>query len=659
MRSTLFAPLCIVVMSFVWSPFALRADVDKGDYVAYVDVPYDVAAGTANVFSIGGKKCSITGLVVGLVTKSYADAVEEYEAKYEEVKSILASSRDDGTGLSKAVQLAAASSWKTIVDNALRQGGAEQVRENTRYMKAVSDAIKKETDDRKAQNAAYKAERDNVVGEWKNTYQVWISASKSVSADLMSMRSDVNALKQSTSSELEKVNDRLSQLAQKSDKTEQEVSEMQSLKEQIAQLNTVKTMAELASTKAQEALAEAQKAAVDAYNMNYNITNSIDNITTWLGFKELNGEQLFGQFMTPQLFKQGLDKNGEAAAKKDYYDLKNQTYLTMLSDAGIIPLLTKDGVTRWTELAGKEPNVYMLYDKGESDKKEGLALTGVAKDKLLPIADWVDGTTITINDEGKYTTDANVGATIEAWLNKNKSSGIKGELKGAAAKKGDDNLWSTNNVLNPANPAFDKSNRNNIWNLLAYCGDSDVSPKDAAEGGGSTKALNSIQFLGSYSEAFGNAFSLYGFYKAKSGMFPYVEGADTENTLLWKMELEGGSERDAYSSGNLPDTIEVVKVSDDDSEVVEAEKRRILSLKGFDTAGVGQVAYKKSETELGWTGTDCFKFVGTDGGDGVVVGSGSTTNTVTFASASDSNVKVNVEKSGDDGVKITIGVYYK
>ena len=57
-------------------------------------------------------------------------------------------------------------------------------------------------------------------------------------------------------------------------------------------------------------------------------------------------------------------------------------------------------------------------------------------------------------------------------------------------------------------------------------------------------------------------------------------------------------------------------------------------------------------------GGSALKFVGTDGGDGVVVGSGSTTNTVTFASASDSNVKANVEKSGS-GVKVTIGVYYK
>ncbi len=52
------------------------------------------------------------------------------------------------------------------------------------------------------------------------------------------------------------------------------------------------------------------------------------------------------------------------------------------------------------------------------------------------------------------------------------------------------------------------------------------------------------------------------------------------------------------------------------------------------------------------------RYVGTDGED-VVLGSGSRTNTVTFASAEDSNVKVGVTQDGVSGVKITIGVYYK
>jgi hypothetical protein len=52
------------------------------------------------------------------------------------------------------------------------------------------------------------------------------------------------------------------------------------------------------------------------------------------------------------------------------------------------------------------------------------------------------------------------------------------------------------------------------------------------------------------------------------------------------------------------------------------------------------------------------KFIGTDG-NSVVVGSGAETNDVLFASRSDSDVQVDVERHGNKGVKISIGVYYK
>lgn len=52
------------------------------------------------------------------------------------------------------------------------------------------------------------------------------------------------------------------------------------------------------------------------------------------------------------------------------------------------------------------------------------------------------------------------------------------------------------------------------------------------------------------------------------------------------------------------------------------------------------------------------KFVGTDGGEGVV-GSGAVTNTVTFASATNSAVTVSVTQPSAGNVTITIGVYYK
>lgn len=57
-------------------------------------------------------------------------------------------------------------------------------------------------------------------------------------------------------------------------------------------------------------------------------------------------------------------------------------------------------------------------------------------------------------------------------------------------------------------------------------------------------------------------------------------------------------------------------------------------------------------------GGGALKFIGTDNAE-ITVGSGSTTNEIKFASASDSNVRVNCTRRGTDGVTVTIGVYYK
>ena len=71
-------------------------------------------------------------------------------------------------------------------------------------------------------------------------------------------------------------------------------------------------------------------------------------------------------------------------------------------------------------------------------------------------------------------------------------------------------------------------------------------------------------------------------------------------------------------------------------------------------------------TTLAWAeGGGCaFAFWGNEGTatsrqTAIIVGSGSTTNGVQFASASDSNVKVDCASDGNGGVTITIGVYYK
>lgn len=88
---------------------------------------------------------------------------------------------------------------------------------------------------------------------------------------------------------------------------------------------------------------------------------------------------------------------------------------------------------------------------------------------------------------------------------------------------------------------------------------------------------------------------------------------------------------------------------------------------GYSSAEVGTIP-KKSETGFDWVVADfgsAIKIVGTPGdapqGQAVneaVIGSGETTNTLTFASADDSSVKVSVAQSGGN-VTVTIGVYYK
>ena len=122
---------------------------------------------------------------------------------------------------------------------------------------------------------------------------------------------------------------------------------------------------------------------------------------------------------------------------------------------------------------------------------------------------------------------------------------------------------------------------------------------------------------------------------------------------------------------------------------------RKVEIKGFDNAGVCAVPYKHyptsedpegSTTEIRWAdvpqgsagpnfdstlisngiemkwgrAAPAIKFVGTDTNNFAVVGEGANTNTVTFASAADSNVQVHVEEDQNDpgSVTITFGVYY-
>lgn len=132
-----------------------------------------------------------------------------------------------------------------------------------------------------------------------------------------------------------------------------------------------------------------------------------------------------------------------------------------------------------------------------------------------------------------------------------------------------------------------------------------------------------------------------------------------------------------------------------DNQSVWTNGVRQIEVKGYENAGVCAVPYKHyptsedpegSTTEIRWAdvpqgsagpnfdstllsngiemkwgrAAPAIKFVGTDTNNFAVVGEGANTNTVTFASAADSNVRVHVAEDQDDpgSVTITIGVYY-
>lgn len=116
---------------------------------------------------------------------------------------------------------------------------------------------------------------------------------------------------------------------------------------------------------------------------------------------------------------------------------------------------------------------------------------------------------------------------------------------------------------------------------------------------------------------------LYGFNSATKGAVPYAYVGDVNREIKW---------------------------TDEETEAT-ADAPKVLTFNG---------------TKVSWgdaVGGITLKFVGNDEDtdydeNPVLIGSGPT-NTITFASADDSNVKVKCEKHGDAGVKITFGVYYK
>lgn len=163
---------------------------------------------------------------------------------------------------------------------------------------------------------------------------------------------------------------------------------------------------------------------------------------------------------------------------------------------------------------------------------------------------------------------------------------------------------------------------------------------------------------------------------------PFINWVPTNGTpdhvrrMTWEplpiADDEAASRFSAWVDSTIESTTNAVTISEEDP--VPA---KILSLHGFESAKDGQVPYKyvvdpeevdpaPVTTHIGnrlqwkYAFDRALKFKGTDGSSYTVGPACSATNTVTFASAADSNVQVHVEEDQNDpgNVTITIGVYY-
>lgn len=151
------------------------------------------------------------------------------------------------------------------------------------------------------------------------------------------------------------------------------------------------------------------------------------------------------------------------------------------------------------------------------------------------------------------------------------------------------------------------------------------------------------------------------FHKAAAGDYPVKEWNQDElaNTVVWKPKPKADSDVtfDIASWDERHRSLEVV----DDYGLLHATN--VWQVYGFDNAEVGTSPVKREDgfgnVELQWEmlGGNAIKFIGTDGSE-AVVGEASRTNTLTFASAADSNVKATVTDDGAGNVTVTIGVYY-
>ena len=153
-----------------------------------------------------------------------------------------------------------------------------------------------------------------------------------------------------------------------------------------------------------------------------------------------------------------------------------------------------------------------------------------------------------------------------------------------------------------------------------------------------------------------------GYENAPYGTHPVKVMGATANSTAWRHDATTDSENVYDISYDLAKYNRSLERLDNYGFGGVSNISNVWQVYGFADAEVGQVPVKREDVgghhSLHWEyAGNAIKIVGTDGST-ASVGRGSVTNAVTFASAGDSNVRVNVADDGVGGAVITIGVYY-
>lgn len=153
-----------------------------------------------------------------------------------------------------------------------------------------------------------------------------------------------------------------------------------------------------------------------------------------------------------------------------------------------------------------------------------------------------------------------------------------------------------------------------------------------------------------------------GYENAPYGTHPVKVMGATANSTAWRHDATTDSENVYDISYDLAKYNRSLERLDNYGMDGYSNISNVWQVYGFADAEAGQVPVKREDVgghhSLHWEyAGSAIKLVGTDAST-VSVGRAAETNTVTFASAGDSNVKVHVASDGVGGAVITFGVYY-